>query len=324
MKIWLIICARARAKRQLHLLPPPVLRGHRRSPRSCHGNRKQEGKLSRAPNSDTLCRLRQTWLSCTSSAKAGVRSCCLFNFLTSHKRGPSTSLFFTLSLSLSSLISLSLLVLKNIFTHTLVDICSHIFSLSASLHPAVLSHIYIYIYSCYFEQQSAGAALSVCENETEFVVPVLRLLWPKVTITPSLSTLQQRSEPRKITAAVCLSLTHTHMQSFHMGTRTHTNPLTVSGSKARDVCVCMCGDVCVCMCGADGVATVSNTVWFWQQISSEVICYSDRAASIFSRRERTNHEEEQAKWDNKGTKRKETVGGKWERQRSDERNKIWG
>lgn len=86
------------AKWQLHLRPSPAVGGHRGSPHSCHGNGKQEGNFSWAPNSDTLLRLRQTQLSCTSSVKAGVRSCCLFNFLTSHKSGQSTPLFFTLPL----------------------------------------------------------------------------------------------------------------------------------------------------------------------------------------------------------------------------------
>lgn len=39
--------------------------------------------------------------------------------------------------------------------------------------------------------------------------------------------------------------------------------------------------------GADGIAAGSNC---WQQISSKVICYSDRAGSIFSQRERTNNQ----------------------------------
>lgn len=59
--------------------------------------------------------------------------------------------------------------------------------------------------------------------------------------------------------------------------------------------------VCVLVCGVGGAAAVSNTVYCWQQISSEVICYSDRAASIFSQRERTNNEAGKTEGDNKGT-----------------------
>lgn len=141
------------AKWQLHLHPSAVLGGHRRSPHSCHGNRKQEGKFSRGLNSDTLRHLRQTRLSCTSSAKAGVRSCCLFNFLTSHKSGPSSpSLFHTLSFSFS-------LLHKNPFSHVPLWTFAHTYFLCL---PHWLSHT---IYSCYFEHQSTGAPprLSVCK-----------------------------------------------------------------------------------------------------------------------------------------------------------------
>ena len=66
--------------------------------------------------SDTLRHLRQTWLSYTSSVKAGVRSCCLFNFLTRHRSGLSTPLVFSFALSLS--LSLCLFLLhKNPFSH---------------------------------------------------------------------------------------------------------------------------------------------------------------------------------------------------------------
>lgn len=71
----------------------------------------------------------------------------------------------------------------------------------------------------------------------------------------------------------------------------------------------------MCMCGVGGVAAVSNTVHCWQQISSEVICYSDRAASIFSQRERTNNEAGKTEGDNKGT------SGEIERERGREREK---
>lgn len=74
-------------------------------------------KFSSAPYSDALRRLRQTRLSCTSGAKAGVRSCCLFNFPTSHKSGPSAPLFFTLSLSVS---------LSRIKTHFRTYPCRHL------------------------------------------------------------------------------------------------------------------------------------------------------------------------------------------------------
>lgn len=59
--------------------------------------------------------------------------------------------------------------------------------------------------------------------------------------------------------------------------------------------------VCVYVCVVGGAAAVSNTVHCWQQISSEVICYSDRTASIFSQRERTNNEAGKTEGDNKGT-----------------------
>lgn len=39
--------------------------------------------------------------------------------------------------------------------------------------------------------------------------------------------------------------------------------------------------------GADAIAAVSNC---WKQISSKVICYSDRAGNIFSQSERTNNQ----------------------------------
>lgn len=51
--------------------------------------------------------------------------------------------------------------------------------------------------------------------------------------------------------------------------------------------------------GADGIAAVSNC---WKQISSKVICYSDRAGNIFSQSERTNNQagktngRQQGKW----------------------------
>ncbi len=80
------------------------------------------------------------------------------------------------------------------------------------------------------------------------------------------------------------------------------------------VFVCVC--VFVYVCGVGGVAAVSNTVHCWQRISSEVICYSDRAASIFSQRERTNNEAGKTKVDNKGTRR--------ERERKREREKEEG
>ena len=55
---------------------------------------------------------------------------------------------------------------------------------------------------------------------------------------------------------------------------------------------------CVCFGGVDGVVAVSNTVQCWQT-SSEVIRYSDRAACIFSWRERTNNEAGKVEGDNK-------------------------
>lgn len=51
--------------------------------------------------------------------------------------------------------------------------------------------------------------------------------------------------------------------------------------------------------GADGIAAVWNC---WKQISSKVICYSDRAGNIFSQSERTNNQagktngRQQGKW----------------------------
>ncbi len=69
------------------------------------------------------------------------------------------------------------------------------------------------------------------------------------------------------------------------------------------------------VCGVGGIAVVLNAVHCWQQISSEVICYSDRAASIFSRRERTNNEGGKTKVDNKGTSGERERKGERERER---------
>lgn len=116
-------------KRQPHLQPAPVLGGHRRSPLSCHRNRRHGGKFSRAVNSDATLRLRQSRLSCTSGVKAGVRSCCLFNFLTSHKSGLSTPLFFrTLSFCFS-------LLHKNPFSHVPLSTFAHTYFLCLHHSP---------------------------------------------------------------------------------------------------------------------------------------------------------------------------------------------
>lgn len=67
-------------------------------------------------------------LSCTSSVNTGVRSCCLFNSLTSHKSGLSTLLFSFLFFTLS-------------FSHCLhKNSFSHIPSVSASFPSVVFSH----------------------------------------------------------------------------------------------------------------------------------------------------------------------------------------
>lgn len=75
----------------------------------------------------------------------------------------------------------------------------------------------------------------------------------------------------------------------------------IQGSCVR---VCACGGG-----GSGGVAAVSSAVHCWQQISSEVICYSDRAASIFSPRKRTNNEAGKTEGDNKGTSTKKRGNG---------------
>lgn len=169
------------AKWRLHLRPSPAVGGHRGSPHSCHGNRKQEGNFSWAPNSDTLLRLRQTRLSCTSSVKAGVRSCCLFNFLTSHKSGQSTPLFFTLPLFLS-------LSYVETYFHTYPCGCllSHIFFVCITPLRGSLTQ-YIFLLSGTAKHRCNPVC--VCASETVFVTSALQLLWPSVTIAPTLSTL---------------------------------------------------------------------------------------------------------------------------------------
>lgn len=127
--------------------------------------------------------------------------------------GLSTPLSFTLRLSLS------LSRKRTHFRTYPVDICSHIFSLSVSLHSTEFSHT---IYSCYFEQQRCtGATLSVCISEIVAVVPALRRLRPILTIAPTLSNLQQLSQPHEVTAPVCLTLTQTHI--MYQPTVTNTN-----------------------------------------------------------------------------------------------------
>lgn len=143
--------------------------------------RKQEGNFSWAPNSDTLLRLRQTRLSCTSSVKAGVRSCCLFNFLTSHKSGQSTPLFFTLPLLLS-------FSYVETYFHTYPCGCllSHIFFVCITPLRGSLTQ-YIFLLSGTAKHRCNPVC--VCASETVFVISALQLLWPSVTIAPTLSTL---------------------------------------------------------------------------------------------------------------------------------------
>lgn len=153
------------AKWQPHLRPSPALGGHRRSPLSCHGNRRHEGKFSWAhkhwhlmPSPTDSVELHiQVW-----KQEWEVVVYLIFLRVTRVACQPhSFSHSLILFLSPAS---------KPIFTRTLVDICSHIFSLSASLHSIQFSHT---IYSCYFEQQSTGATLPVCVSEIVSVIPAL-------------------------------------------------------------------------------------------------------------------------------------------------------
>lgn len=89
---------------------------------------------------------------------------------------------------------------------------------------------------------------------------------------------------------------------------------------------------CVCRGdggGADGIAAVSNC---WKQISSKVICYSDRAGNIFSQSERTNNQagktngRQQGKWGKEKAReqgKKEWVSER-EREREQWGSEIWG
>lgn len=93
---------------------------------------------------------RLSWVA-HASVKAGVRSCCLFNFPTSHKNGLSTPLFFTPALSLS------LSCLKTHFrTYPGGRLLTHIFFVCASPLSSSLTQYNLVILN------STGAQVQPC------------------------------------------------------------------------------------------------------------------------------------------------------------------
>lgn len=109
------------------------------------------------------------------------------------------TLFHTPSFSFS-------LLQKNPFSHIPCGhLLTHIFfvcitPLSSSLTqylPVILSNRGAQVQPC------------LCISEIVAVVRALRLLWPILTIAPTLSNLQQLSQPHEVTAPVCLTHTNT-------------------------------------------------------------------------------------------------------------------